>query len=91
MKRDTAAEAGLGIAQIPAFVLKDALERGALELVLADWVPEPIPLHVVYPENRHLSSKIRVFVDWIAELFAEHDGIQLRSTLRARERSDTLT
>jgi len=79
-----AAEAGLGIAQIPAFVLKDALERGALELVLADWVPEPIPLHVVYPENRHLSSKIRVFVDWIGELFAEHDGIQLRSTLRAR-------
>jgi LysR family transcriptional regulator for bpeEF and oprC len=73
----------LGIAQIPAFVLKDALERGALELVLADWVPEPIPLHVVYPENRHLSSKIRVFVDWIGELFAEHDGIQLRSTLRA--------
>jgi LysR family transcriptional regulator, regulator for bpeEF and oprC len=36
----------------------------------------------VYPENRHLSSKIRVFVDWVAELFGEHDGIQLRSTLR---------
>ena len=44
--------------------------------------PEPAPLHVVYPQNRHLSSKIRVFVDWVAELFAEHDGIQLRSTLR---------
>jgi LysR family transcriptional regulator, regulator for bpeEF and oprC len=79
-----AAEAGLGIAQIPAFVLKEAMERGTLELVLADWVPEPVPLHVVYPENRHLSAKVRVFVDWIAELFAEHDGIQLRSTLHAR-------
>jgi LysR family transcriptional regulator, regulator for bpeEF and oprC len=78
-----AVEAGLGIAQIPAFVLKEAMERGTLELVLADWVPEPVPLHVVYPENRHLSGKIRVFVDWIAELFSEHDGIQLRSTLRA--------
>jgi LysR family transcriptional regulator for bpeEF and oprC len=77
-----AAEAGLGIAQIPAFVLKEALERGSLELVLGDWFPEPAPLNVVYPENRHLSSKIRVFVDWVAELFAEHDGIQLRSTLR---------
>jgi LysR family transcriptional regulator, regulator for bpeEF and oprC len=54
-----AAEAGLGVAQIPAFVLKEALERGTLELVLGD-----------------------VFVDWVAELFAEHDGIQLRSTLR---------
>jgi LysR family transcriptional regulator, regulator for bpeEF and oprC len=77
-----AAEAGLGIAQIPAFVVKDAMERGSLELVLGDWFAEPAPLNIVYPENRHLSSKIRVFVDWIAELFSEHDGIQLRSTLR---------
>jgi LysR family transcriptional regulator, regulator for bpeEF and oprC len=77
-----AAEAGLGVAQIPAFVLKEAMERGSLELVLGDWFPEPAPLNVVYPQNRHLSSKIRVFVDWIAELFSEHDGIQLRSTLR---------
>ncbi len=77
-----AAEAGLGIAQIPAFVLKEAMERGSLELLLGDWFPEPAPLHVVYPENRHLSSKTRVFVDWVAELFSEHDGIQLRSSLR---------
>jgi LysR family transcriptional regulator for bpeEF and oprC len=81
-----AAEAGLGIAQIPAFVLKEAMERGSLELVLGDWVPEPVPLNVVYPENRHLSSKIRVFVDWVAELFADHDGIQLRSTLGRHHR-----
>jgi LysR family transcriptional regulator, regulator for bpeEF and oprC len=78
-----AAESGLGIAQIPAFVLKEAMERGSLELLLGDWFPEPAPLNVVYPQNRHLSSKVRVFVDWIAELFSEHDGIQLRSTLRS--------
>jgi LysR family transcriptional regulator for bpeEF and oprC len=77
-----AAEAGLGIAQIPAFVLKDAMERGSLELVLGDWFPEPLPRYVVYPQNRHLSNKIRVFVDWVAELLRDHDGIQLRSTLR---------
>ena len=76
-----AAEAGLGIAQIPAFVLKEAMERGTLDLVLADWFPEPLPLHVVYPQNRHLSNKIRVFVDWVVELLRDHDGIQLRSTL----------
>jgi LysR family transcriptional regulator, regulator for bpeEF and oprC len=82
-----AAEAGLGIAQIPAFVLKESMERGALDLVLGDWFPEPAPLSVVYPQNRHLSSKIRVFADWIEELFAAHDGIQLRSTLRAHSPS----
>jgi LysR family transcriptional regulator for bpeEF and oprC len=79
-----AAEAGLGIAQIPAFVLKEAMERRSLELVLGDWFPEPAPLYVVYPQNRHLSSKVRVFVDWVAALLSEHDGIQLRSTLRQR-------
>ena len=76
-----AAEAGLGIAQIPAFVLKDAMERGTLELVLADWFPEPSPLYVVYPQNRHLSNKVRVFVDWVAQLLRDHDGIQLRSSV----------
>jgi len=77
----SAAEAGLGIAQMPAFVVKDAMERGALDLVLGDWFPEPAPLHVVYPQSRHLSRRVRVFVDWLAALIADHDGMQLRSTL----------
>lgn len=77
-----AAETGLGIARIPAFILKEAMENGGrLDLVLGDWFPEPEPLYVVYPQNRHLSAKIRVFVDWIVQLMSEHDGIQLRSTL----------
>jgi LysR family transcriptional regulator, regulator for bpeEF and oprC len=79
-----AAEAGLGIAQIPAFVLKDSMERRTLDLVLGDWFPEPSPLYVVYPQARHLSSRVRVFVDWVAEMLGEHDGIQLRSTLSKR-------
>jgi len=82
----SAAEAGLGIAQMPAFVLKEAMERGALDLVLGEWLPEPSPLHVVYPQSRHLSRKVRVFVDWLAALIAEHDGIQLRSTLPRAKR-----
>ena len=77
----TATEAGLGIAQMPAFAVKEAMERGALDLVLGEWFPEPAPLHVVYPQSRHLSRRVRVFVDWLAALISEHDGIQLRSTL----------
>jgi len=77
----SAAEAGLGIAQLPAFIVKEAMERGTLDLALADWFPEPAPLHVVYPQSRHLSRRVRVFVDWLITLIAEHDGIQLRSTL----------
>jgi LysR family transcriptional regulator for bpeEF and oprC len=79
-----AAEAGLGIAQIPAFALKASMERGALELVLADWIAEPAPIYVVYPQHRRLAGKVRVFVEWVAEMLSEHDAIQLRSTVRSR-------
>jgi len=85
----SAAEAGLGIAQMPAFVVKEAVERKALDLVLADWLPEPSPLHIVYPQSRHLSRRVRVFVDWLAALIGEHDGIQLRSTLPHVQRSSS--
>ena len=44
-----------------------------------DWTSEPMPLHVVYPPNRHLSNKLRVFVDWIADLFAGHRLIRRRA------------
>ena len=77
----SAAEAGLGIAQMPAFVVKEAMERGALDLVLPEWFAEPSALHVVYPQSRHLSRRVRVFVDWLTALISDHDGIQLRSTL----------
>ena len=39
--------------------------------VLQDWQPEPLPVHVLYPANRHLSTKVRVFIDWAAELFSQ--------------------
>jgi len=62
--------AGLGVLNMPAFMAADHLASGALRPILNDWVGDPIPLYIVYPPNRHLSTKLRVFVDWAAELFA---------------------
>ena len=76
--------AGLGILQAPSFMLQDHMNRGELDPVLADWSAEPVPLHVVYPPNRHLSAKLRVFVDWVAELFAGDARMQRRSDLPRR-------
>ncbi|MBA3597120.1 MAG: LysR family transcriptional regulator [Methylibium sp.] len=76
-----AAIAGLGVLQAPSFMLEVCIDRGELEPVLADWCVDPLPLHVVYPPNRHLSTKLRVFVDWVAELFARNDLMQRRCTL----------
>jgi LysR family transcriptional regulator, regulator for bpeEF and oprC len=73
--------AGLGIMSVPTFTVQKYIANGELVPMLLDWCTEPIPLHVVYPPNRHLSNKVRVFVDWVAELFANSDLIQRRSTL----------
>ena len=62
--------AGLGVSQVAQFGAKPHLQRGELVPVLADWERPPIPLHVVYPPNRHLSAKVRAFVEWSAELFS---------------------
>lgn len=62
--------AGLGIAQSIEPMIEPYLRSGALVPVLPEWRGSPIVLHVVYAPNRHLSSRLRVFVDWIAELFA---------------------
>jgi len=64
--------AGLGVAQIPALTARPLIERGELVQVLSDWVGPVIPLYVVYPPNRHLSAKVRAFVEWVADLFARH-------------------
>ncbi|SCW53171.1 LysR family transcriptional regulator [Ancylobacter rudongensis] len=61
--------AGLGITQTIEPMVGPYLESGALVRVLPEWHAGPIVLHVVYAPNRHLSSRLRVFVDWVAELF----------------------
>lgn len=63
-----AALSGLGIIQAPAFMIREALADGKLVRMLPDWHRDPLPLHIVYPPNRHLSNKVRVFVDWLAKL-----------------------
>jgi LysR family transcriptional regulator, regulator for bpeEF and oprC len=67
----TATMSGLGVATVPRFMVTEQLRRGELVQVLADWNSVPIPLYIVYPPNRHLSNKVRVFVDWLVRLLAE--------------------
>ena len=62
--------AGLGIMQLPSFLVDDYLRGGQLERVLDDWDTDPVPLHVVYPQSRHLSATVRAFVEWVSALFA---------------------
>jgi len=60
---------GFGLIQPARYMVMPLLESGALREVLPHLTPAPMPISVVYLRNRHLSSKVRVFVDWITELF----------------------
>jgi len=74
--------AGIGIMQMASFSMGAQLASGALELLLEDWVSAPLPVHVVYPHNRHLSAKVRVFVEWVADLFMTHPRFQTKAHVR---------
>jgi DNA-binding transcriptional LysR family regulator len=61
-----AAEAGLGLAYLPAFVAGPAIAAGRVRRLLADHEPPPLLLSALYPHSRHLAPKVRVLVDFLA-------------------------
>ena len=62
-----AARLGLGLVQAPRYRFAEDLASGALVEVLADYPPTPTPLSVLYPSNRQLSPRVRVFIDWVVK------------------------
>ena len=61
--------AGAGLCLSPDFVCHEELRAGRLVRALAGWSMPPLRLHVIYPHTRHLSAKVRAFVDFAAEHF----------------------
>ncbi|NVK19592.1 MAG: LysR family transcriptional regulator [Methylocystaceae bacterium] len=68
LARDMAV-AGAGIVQSPAFIVGSDVAKGDLSLILEGYEPEPINIYAVYPHNRHLSAKVRLFVDFLKGWF----------------------
>jgi DNA-binding transcriptional LysR family regulator len=60
------AEQGAGIAYLPDFAISRQLREGLLVTVLDDYTDHSGPLRVLWPSSRHLSPKLRVFVDFLA-------------------------
>ncbi|PUA16747.1 LysR family transcriptional regulator [Glaciimonas sp. PCH181] len=68
-----AASSGAGIVQLLSLSLNPAIRSGLLTPVLTDWSTAGPPVSVLYHHSHQLSAKIRVFVDFVTELFAEID------------------
>lgn len=67
-----AAKLGLGLIQVPRYHAEAAMKTGELIEVLPKFPPTPTPISLLYPRNRQLSPRVRVFIDWIASEFAAH-------------------
>jgi DNA-binding transcriptional LysR family regulator len=55
---------GVGLGQFLCYQVRAALAGGKLRRVLREHEPAPLPIHVIYPHTRLLSSNVRAFVDW---------------------------
>ncbi len=75
----TSIVAGLGIGQITSWQAQRHFDGGSLVRLLPEWTQPLLPVYVVYPPNRHLSAKVRAFVDWAAELFQREDHLQRKA------------
>lgn len=64
-----AAVTGLGIIRLPTFIVYQEIERGALIPILTDYPCSPLAAYAIYPQTRHLSHRVRAFVDFLAKRF----------------------
>lgn len=65
---------GCGLIQLPRYHVAAELRAGRLVEVLSAWRSPPLPVAALYPQHRQLSRRVRVFIDWIAALYAERFG-----------------
>ncbi|MDE1465539.1 LysR family transcriptional regulator [Spartinivicinus poritis] len=65
---------GLGLAQLPDYYVKPAIERGELRVLLDQYQPPQTAVWAVYPYNRHLSPKVRLFVDYLSQHLPQRLG-----------------
>jgi DNA-binding transcriptional LysR family regulator len=68
------AEQDGGLTRVLAYQAADAIKGGRLRIVLAKFEPPPLPIHIVYPTSRLLSSKVRTFIDLVTDISDWHFG-----------------
>ncbi|NWB84314.1 LysR family transcriptional regulator [Pseudomonas gingeri] len=64
-----AALCGLGLVQVPRYRIERELAEGRLKVILPGFAPPPMPVTVLYPRTRQLSSRVRVFTQWLGKCF----------------------
>ena len=68
-----AAVAGIGLVLTAPFMVADLLESGALVPLLPGYRTQELEINAFYPHRRHLSAKVRAFIDMLVTWFVEHE------------------
>lgn len=63
--------AGLGIAELPMWMVAEHLQANRLKQVLIDYQADTVPFNAIYPQNRYVPLKVRCFVDFLKEKLAD--------------------
>jgi LysR family transcriptional regulator, regulator for bpeEF and oprC len=69
----------LGLAHTPGWLFAPEIASGAVRLVLRDYEPAPLSIGAVHPAGRRLATKVRVFIDFLAEIFAQEPSLAIRA------------
>ena len=65
--------AGMGVLWLPQYMAAAHVAQGELVPLFEDgWQFDPMPMYIAFPPNRHVSAKLRAFIDWVVELMAVH-------------------
>lgn len=64
--------AGMGVLWLPHYMAREHAARGELVPLFDGWHLDTMPMNVAFPPNRHVSAKLRAFIDWVVELMAVH-------------------
>ena len=64
----------MGIAPLPTFIVGDAIRKGEVRVILDEWRPQTEDISLLYPSSKHLSAKVRAFVDMAVEHFKTLEG-----------------
>jgi DNA-binding transcriptional LysR family regulator len=82
----SAALSGWGVARALSYQIAEPVAEGRLQTILDEFEPEPLPIHVVHPEGRHVSAKTRAFVDFAVDRLRA-EAISSTPTISVKGRS----
>lgn len=63
--------AGIGIARVPDFLFTDEFDTGELVELFPDYQRSPIDIYLIYPSRKHMSAKVRSFIDYVVKVLEE--------------------